>query len=372
MKYLLMAIILIHGLIHLMGFVKEYNLAPASELTIHPAVRLSHKLEHTIGLFWLIVTLAFIIAALVMLLQRPIWWLPAIIAVVFSQSLIILYWQDAKWGTIANAIVLVAALLSFSEWNLNRGVKKEVTAMLSQPIPATKTIITEPMLAGLPSPVQNWLRHSGIIGKEQIYAVRLKQKGLMRLKPGSDKWIETTAVQYFRIDDPAFIWKVKMMYLPMVPVSGRDKFVDGHGQMQIKAFSLFNIVNQSNEKISQGALQRFLSEIIWFPSAALNPYIKWEAIDTLSAKATITAHGVRGSLVFYFNEKGEPVRSLADRYMGGGKEATLEKWQTTTLSYGELNGVRMPVTSEATWKLKEGDFTWYKLQVTEVEYNGEW
>jgi hypothetical protein len=29
----------------------------------------------------------------------------------------------------------------------------------------------------------------------------------------------------------------------------------------------------------------------------------------------------------------------------------------------------MPVKSEVTWKLKSGDYTWYKLEITEIEYN---
>jgi hypothetical protein len=29
----------------------------------------------------------------------------------------------------------------------------------------------------------------------------------------------------------------------------------------------------------------------------------------------------------------------------------------------------MPVKSEATWRLKDGDFTWYKLQITDIRFN---
>ncbi|MHA4847347.1 DUF6920 family protein [Flavitalea antarctica] len=55
--------------------------------------------------------------------------------------------------------------------------------------------------------------------------------------------------------------------------------------------------------------------------------------------------------------------------LGGGKNATLEKWEVRSIEHAVLNGVRMPVKSEATWKLKAGDFTWYKLEITDVEYH---
>ncbi|MBD0366041.1 MAG: hypothetical protein ICV53_08055, partial [Flavisolibacter sp.] len=128
-------------------------------------------------------------------------------------------------------------------------------------------------------------------------------------------------------------------------------------------------VNQANEKIDQGALQRYLAEICWFPSAALSPYIQWQAIDATSARATITYKGITGSVVFCFNEQGDMIGCSADRYMGGGKEAKLEKWEVTSKGFAIKDGVRMPVKSEATWKLKSGDFTWYKLEITDVEYN---
>jgi hypothetical protein len=116
-------------------------------------------------------------------------------------------------------------------------------------------------------------------------------------------------------------------------------------------------------------MQRYLSEICWFPSAALNPYITWEAIDATTAKATMVHNGVSGSVIFHFSKGDDIIGCSADRFKGGGKDAPLEKWVVTTKGYSVMNGIKMPVKSEATWKLKEGDFTWYKLEISEVEYN---
>lgn len=86
--------------------------------------------------------------------------------------------------------------------------------------------------------------------------------------------------------------KVKMNMMSLVPVTGRDKFVDGKGQMTFELFSLINVANDTGDKIDQGTLQRYLAEICWFPSAALSPYIKWDDIDSTSAKATLTYKNV--------------------------------------------------------------------------------
>ncbi len=267
-------------------------------------------------------------------------------------------------------LILAASvfIIFLATWNFNRIINQEVKSLLAD-INQDKEITTHEMLDGLPEPVKNWLANSGIIGREKIYAVHLCQKGLIKLRPAQINWIKTTAEQYFTINPPAFIWKVKMDMMPLLPVAGRDKFVDGKGRMTIKLFSLINVANEAGDKINQAALQRWLAEICWFPSAALSPYIKWETIDSTAAKATVTYENISGSVIFRFNKQGDIESCTADRYKENAKDAPLEKWQVDTIKYGVMNGIRIPVESEVTWKLKDGDFTWYKLEITAIDYN---
>jgi len=81
------------------------------------------------------------------------------------------------------------------------------------------------MIKDLPQPIKNWLLNYRIIGKQKIYAVRLKQKGLIKTKTEETTWMKTNAEQYFSIDPPAFVWKVNMNMMSL-PVNGRDKFIN--------------------------------------------------------------------------------------------------------------------------------------------------
>ena len=81
---------------------------------------------------------------------------------------------------------------------------------------------------------------------------------------------------------------------------------------------VLNIVVQFPEKGNwngSGTLVRYLNEIMWFPSAYLSEYIQWEPIDSNSAKATISVHGLTASAVLYFNEKGELTNFVAEWYI---------------------------------------------------------
>jgi hypothetical protein len=171
---------------------------------------------------------------------------------------------------------------------------------------------------------------------------------------------------------PAFIWTVNMRMAPFLEVVGRDKFENGTGEMLIKILSLLPVVNiKDNEKINTAALQRYLGEIVWFPSGALSPYIVWEQIDDSSARATMRYKGTTGSGTFHFDESGNFEKFSAMRYMDGEEDAELREWTIAAQESAVMNGVHIPVQMTATWKLDSGDWNWLRLEITEISYNIE-
>jgi hypothetical protein len=158
--------------------------------------------------------------------------------------------------------------------------------------------------------------------------------------------------------------------MPMINLSGRDKLINGKGQMLIKLLSLLPIVNEGpNEKINTGAMLRYLGEICWWPSAALNDYIKWEELSSHSAQATLTIDGVSVQGIYHFDVEGRLSSFEAQRYFGGDDEATLEKWVVENTCYKTFDGVLIPHKSKVIWKLKEGDFHWLNLEIVDLEVN---
>lgn len=360
-KTLFSLLLLLHGAIHVLGFVKAFNIATLKELTL--------PISKSQGLLWLLTFILFCFTLVQYLMKGKYWWLIAIIAVIVSQVVIILFWNDAKFGTIPNIIILLVSIVGLAQFSFHRKVNQEINSMFSQ-ISADNSLITAEMTSGVPKPVQKWLHHSGIIGKERISTVRLKQKIQMKMKPEQKKWTQATAEQYFTIENPAFVWHLKMQMARFIPIAGRDKFNDGKGEMLIKALSLFPVAkNGNNEKINMGTIQRYLAEIIWFPSAALSPYISWEAIDEFSAKAIMTYKGTTGSGIFHFDQDGNFVGFNTKRYLGDGEDAELRDWIITVNETKEINGIIIPVKSKVTWKLNKGDWTWLKIGILDLEYN---
>jgi len=359
-KYFFAVFIFLHGLIHLMGFAKAFGYGNITQLT--------KEISKPSGFCWLITAVLFIAAIILFLLKKESWPVVVIVAAVASQLLIITVWKDARFGTIANLVTVLVAVPALAAVWFNNIARKETAAMLSIAIPVN-TIVTKEMLAPLPPVVQKWLMNTGVVGKEKIHTVRLKQTGEMRTKPNG-KWLPFTATQYFTVDTPAFNWLTTVQMMPLLSMNGRDKFENGKGAMLIKVLGLVKVVDEKdNDQMNQSSMMRYLAEICWFPSAALAEYIKWEAVDSTSAKAIMQYKGVTVSGVFQFDSNGYPISFSGDRWYGSGKDAALQKWFVETNGYATFHGIRIPGKSEVSWKLNKGDFNWLYVHIVDIEYN---
>jgi hypothetical protein len=244
---------------------------------------------------------------------------------------------------------------------------REVKQLFAAGANAPGGVVRAEELERLPPPVRHWLNASGAVGRERARTVRLMQQGQMRT--GRDApWAQVEAKQYFAVQPPGFVWLVDTM-LNGLPVSGRDHFLDGRGHMLITVASLVKVVNAKDEAIDQGAMLRYLGEIIWFPSAALQPYIHWEPIDSDSARATMTQGAVTASAVFRFDREGRPTGISAQRYFYRETGSTMESWEITCDAWKEVRGIVMPTHGDARWKLADGDLSYYGWEILDVEVN---
>ncbi len=99
MRFAIAIFLLIHGLIHLMGFAKAFGLAKLPQL--------QQGITRPVGLLWLAAALLLMCAAALLLLSRGGWRWVALTGALLSQGMVLLDWQDAKAGTLANLVVLL-------------------------------------------------------------------------------------------------------------------------------------------------------------------------------------------------------------------------------------------------------------------------
>ncbi|OWW23244.1 hypothetical protein B4Q04_21775 [Zobellia sp. OII3] len=360
MRIVFVLLLILHGLIHLFGFLKAFGLSEFNAI--------QQPISRPMGLLWLLAFVLFGLTALRYLKPSELWWIFGFLAVVLSQFLIISFWADAKFGTLFNVVVLAVALAGYGSFAFRKKVHRETREMLSQAHSLQKAPVSKEMVSEMPPVVQKWLLNSGTIGKEPAGTVYLQQDLQMQMKPGQNDWIHARAEQYFTAQPPAFNWSVRLKMNPILALAGRDKFENGKGEMSIKLFSLFSMVDaKNNAKTNEATLQRYLAEIVWFPSNALQNYITWEPIDGTSAKATMRYKGTQGSGVFHFDENGNFVKFTAMRYKDA-QDTRPTEWTVTAIKTERHQGIKIPVELKADWKLGGTTWTWLKVKIRKVEY----
>lgn len=260
------------------------------------------------------------------------------------------------------------AVVSVATKFFQRKVKREISALFKTQGKTETQIVSAEDLKDLPVSVKQWLVGVGVVGKERIHTARLNHAGMMKTKPES-AWMPFQAEYYYTIDNPGFIWHVDVKAAPFMHLAGRDMLCQGKGNMLIKLFSLITVADGRGPEIDQGTLLRFLAEIVWFPTAALSPYIDWKSIDDHKSQATISVDGRSASGTFIFNDEGLPVQFEAQRYMSQDGGYSLEKWVVTTGDFKEMNGIIAPASVEVAWDLPSGKFIWFKATNGTLRYN---
>ena len=116
MKFAIIGLLAVHGLIHAVGFAGAWGLAefqgasrvPTNFVTARP----DDPIVRILGIVWLLALVTFVVAAYLLLMDSAAWRPVAIAAAAVSMVPVALWWQNAPMGAVANALVLVAVFLA--------------------------------------------------------------------------------------------------------------------------------------------------------------------------------------------------------------------------------------------------------------------
>ena len=263
-------------------------------------------------------------------------------------------------------VIIIASFIFISRIQLERKVSAERETLYAG-LEIDEDIITFEELADLPEPVTNWLDDAGIIGKRRFKSVSFYQTGKMKLEKEQADWYIPEARQYVNIKEPGYLWTVD---IPMFFTKGRDLYHEGQGSMLIRLAGAIPVVNESNNfKLNESSLHRFLLELPWYPTAALEDYITWEEIDSRSARAIITYQGIKADAIFYFDSNGELQRLEAMRFKDVDEDASRLKCIGEIIDYTEVDGIKIPFKINVSW-IEDGEkFTWYKIENYNIVFN---
>ncbi len=107
--YLIAAFLVLHGLIHGIGLATAFTDAEIEGFSGAPTFDVGAALP-AFSLLWGVALAGMLAAAAGVALGQP-WWRPvALVAAVVSMIAVTVWWQDARFGALANAVVVIAVV----------------------------------------------------------------------------------------------------------------------------------------------------------------------------------------------------------------------------------------------------------------------
>ena len=237
--------------------------------------------------------------------------------------------------------------------------------------PKNTDVFTKEDIKALPTPVQRYFEYCGYIGQPKMSHMKITFKNV-DFKQSENRTLKIDYTQYNFVNKPQ-----RLAYLDSslfgIPFEGFDSYKDGTGSMKGVVGKVINLFDQRGKDMDKASLVTFLSESLALPSAALQDYINWEAIDDTHVKATITYYGISASGIFTFDENGLMLSfSTKDRLSTNMDGSTREaEWSAVILDYENVNGLRKPKVLQGVWHFPEGDNIYFNENKAPavIEYN---
>ena len=364
MKILFAVFLVGHALIHLMGTAKAFGVAELPQLTQPIAVPL--------GILWLLAGALLLGTAILLFAWPQWWWAVGAVAIVVSQVAIVMSWSDARYGTIANVIVLIGVALGFLSQgpsSFRAEYDREIAQGLGRAV--STPLLTEADLGQLPAAVQRYIRLNGAVRQPRVQNFRARFHGQIRSGPDA-RWMSFTGEQHNFYDQPSrlFLMNASMFGLPF---QAFHRFVGPSATMRVKVASIVTMVDAKGPEMDEGETVTMFNDMCVFaPGALIDRGVQWQEIDphTVSASFTNVRHTIRA--VLSFNDRGELTNFVADgraATSADGKSFTKMRWSTPLADYREFGSHRLMARGEGIWHAPAGDYSYLRFDLDAIEYN---
>jgi hypothetical protein len=269
---------------------------------------------------------------------------------------------------VASLVVVGLGLAAFvRSTSLPRSFAARRAEAQAVPLPAVH-ILTEADIAGLPAPVQRYVRLTGSIGRPVTTAISMRFEAEMFDAPGA-AGMTGPVVQYERFDMPRrlFLMSTRMKGLPVAVL---HDFNSDRASMRVRLAGLFNVVDISGPDLTLTETVTILNDLCFLaPSRLADPALTWAAVDASRARVTYRLGPNAVSAELVFNAAGELVDFVSDDRGMLQKDGSLRilRWTTPFGDYLDFGGWRLASQGDAIWHLPEGRFTYGKIRMVSYE-----
>ena len=354
--YIAAGIVIIHGLIHLMGFVAYWPLGEIAELPYKTTLLGDRWDVGKVGMrffsiLWLTAAVGLVGAAVGTVLGQE-WWFPMMgAAVLLSLIVCVLDWQNAFRGAIVNFVILVPLLLVW-------GLRIQPNPFTAYPQP-TQSLSAVSLPSDLPAPVIRY--YQTIMGEEVpvIETAVITARGTLRFAgitfPARLRFIHEAGRGYRHYIEATIFG------YPLLKVN--ERYLDGQSQMELPVG-----VIENEPKINMAANLGLWGESIWLPTIFItDPRVRWQAIDDSSAQLIVPFEDGEDTFTVVFDVQTGLIQSMEAMRYREADDAAKIPWRLEPVAWEAYHGILIPSRSTVTWG-DEGT-PWLVVDIDDVAYN---
>ncbi len=361
MRALLIAVVAVHALLHAAGVAQA---ATSGHAFTHLA-----PISVPLGAIWGLAAVVLAVTAVLLARESRWWWAVGLAGMLASQIVVIASWSDAKFGTLANLILLAGALWGWAALG-PRSAEEEYRREAQRRLPHDPRpvqLVTNDDLRRVPAPVQRYLRLAGVVGKPRVRGYRVELRGRIR-SSATSRWMPFTAEQTSVVDPPTRLFLMKATMFG-VPVEAWHRFTDGTATMQVKLLSWLPLVDLAGPSLTRAETVTLFNDMcLLAPATLLEPSISWRELDAAHAQATWSTSGHTISAVMTFDVTGALIDFVSEdrlRTLDDGS-LTPARWSTPVAEFGSFNGGKLVRHASAVWNLPGGDLTYGEFELCGV------
>jgi len=249
---------------------------------------------------------------------------------------------------------------------------RNIQSALKQTNTRKASVLTELDIAGLPKPVQQYIRYTGSVGKTKVNNFKMEFSGGIR-KDAQSEWMPFTTEQYNFVDTSKRLFYMKAT-MNHIPLAGYHCFKNGIAFMDIRLLSLFKVQYRTGKEMNIAETVTFFNDMCCMaPSTLIDKRIKWTEVKGNTVKATFTNNNIVISALLYFNDKGELINFVSnDRFAVSDKSTMIQvPWSTPLKEYETTNGYKLATYAEMIYSYPKGDFCYGTFKLKSIKYNVE-
>jgi hypothetical protein len=372
LRWVVVSVLVAHGMIHLLGVVKGFGWADVAQL--------KQPIGTAGAVVWLVAAALVLTSAWLIAVRAPTWWWAvAVLAAVVSQIAITTSWSDAKVGTAVNVLLLLAAVYGFASQGPTsfhaQFRDRAGQALADAPAtPGASALVTEQDLAGLPAPLADYVRRSGAVGEPRVTSFSAAFHGRIRSGPGQP-WMPFTGEQLNTFGPRPQRLFIMDATRSGLPVTVLHSYENTTATMRAKVLSLLTVVNASGPEMDRGETVTVFNDLVVLaPGAIVDAPVRWTLVDDHHVRGVFTQGDETVTAELAFDADHDLVDFVSEdrfRASSDGKSFAHETWSTPLAGHRDSHGRRILTSGEGRWAAPEpeGPFTYIEFEIDDIAYN---